>query len=61
MVDSGEVRIPGQVDCIYWTRNKGRVTVEGGGGKEVYLGAGTKLFIDHNFNHNRQVNLASVK
>ena len=37
----------------------GGVTV-GEGGREVYLGAGIKLFIDYNFNHNQQLNSASV-
>ena len=32
-----------------------------GGGKEVYPGAGAKLFIDRNFNRNQQINSASVK
>ena len=37
----------------------GWVTV-GDWGREVYLSAGTKLFIDRNVNHNQQINLASV-
>ena len=44
----------------------GRVTI-GGGGMEVYpgagnaLSAGTNLIIDYNFNRNQQVNSVSVK
>ena len=66
VVDSGGVIITGQVGSIHWSRNRGRVTI-GGGGMEVYRGAGTvllagiNLFIDRNFNHNQQVNSASVE
>ena len=59
-VDYNEVSNPGWVSCIYWSRDQGQVTV-GGRGRELYLGASTKLFIDRNFNHNQQVNMASVK
>ena len=31
------------------------------GGKGALPGAGIKLFIDHNFNPNQQVNLSSLK
>ena len=59
----GEVISTGQVCVIYGSRcgGGGRVTV-GKGSKLDYLtikrrlSAGTKLFIDRNFNHNQQIN-----
>ena len=55
----GEVISTGQVGAIYGSRCGGQITV-GEEGREAYLSAGTKLFIDRNFNHNQQINLASV-
>ena len=67
VVDSGEVIVTGQVSFLYWSEPKQGVDHHWGRGREVYLGtgdallAGTNLFIDRNFNHNHQVNSASVK
>ena len=55
----GEVISTGQVGAIYGSRCGGQVTV-GGGGSGVYRDACTKLFIDRNFNHNQEINSASV-